>query len=455
MSAPSGATLADQTGTASITDDDDRPDLTIDDAAALTEGDTATFGVTLSGESGLPVTVEYVTSDGTAVAGSDYTQTSGTLRFEPGEMTKTIPVQTLQDDMAEATETFTVRLSAPSGATLAGRIGTALITDDDESPELGIDDAPAVNEGDTATFEVTLSGESGLPVTVEYVTSDGTAVAGLDYTQTSGTLRFEPGEMTMTIPVQTLQDELAEATETFTVRLSAPTGATVANGTGTASIIDDDEPPELTIDDAPVVSEGETAEFTVRLGAVSGLAVSASYRTVDVTAVAGFDYTSGEGTLRFEPGEMTKTIPVQTLQDELAEATETFTVRLSTPSGATLADGTGMASITDDDDPPQLIIDNAPAVDRRPAGGIHSPIGRRERTAGVGVLPDLGRDGGCRFGLQADVRNSGLRTGGNGEDRPRADPSGRHGGGDRSVHGGVARSDWGNGCERNGDGVDH
>ncbi len=362
LSAPSGATLADQTGTASITDDDDRPDLTIDDAAALTEGDTATFGVTLSGESGLPVTVEYVTSDGTAVAGSDYTQTSGTLRFEPGEMTKTIPVQTLQDDMAEATETFTVRLSAPSGATLAGRIGTALITDDDESPELGIDDAPAVNEGDTATFEVTLSGESGLPVTVEYVTSDGTAVAGLDYTQTSGTLRFEPGEMTMTIPVQTLQDELAEATETFTVRLSAPTGATVANGTGTASIIDDDEPPELTIDDAPVVSEGETAEFTVRLGAVSGLAVSASYRTVDVTAVAGFDYTSGEGTLRFEPGEMTKTIPVQTLQDELAEATETFTVRLSTPSGATLADGTGMASITDDDDPPQLIIDNAPAV---------------------------------------------------------------------------------------------
>ena len=359
---PSGATVADGTGTASITDDDESPELTIDDAAALTEGDTATFEVTLSGESGLPVTVEYLTSDGTAVAGFDYTSGEGTLSFEPGEMTKTIPVETLQDDLAEATETFTVRLSAPSGATLADRTGTASITDDDDPPELTIDDAPALTEGDTATFEVTLSGESGLPVTVEYLTSDGTAVAGLDYTSGEGTLQFEPGEMTKTIPVETLQDDLAEATETFTVRLLTPSGATLADGTGTASITDDDEPPELTIDDAAAVSEGQPAEFTVRLNTASGLAVSVSYRTADVTAVAGSDYRQMSGTLGFEPGETAKTVRVRTLQDDTAEATEAFTVELHAPTGATVADGTGTVSITDDDEPPELTINDAPVV---------------------------------------------------------------------------------------------
>ena len=448
MSAPSGATVADGTGTASITDDDESPELTIDDAAALTEGDTATFEVTLSGESGLPVTVEYLTSDGTAVAGFDYTSGEGTLRFEPGEMTKTIPVETLQDDLAEATESFTVQLSAASGATLADGTGTASITDDDDPPELTINDAVALTEGDTATFEVTLSGESGLPVTVEYLTSDGTAVAGFDYTSGEGTLRFEPGEMTKTIPVQTLQDELAEATETFTVRLSAPSGATLADGTGTASITDDDDPPGLTIDDAPAVSEGQPAEFTVRLDAESGLPVSVSYRTSDVTAVAGSDYRETSGTLGFEPGETAKTVRVRTLPDDLEEATEAFTVELHAPTGATLAHGTGTASIIDDDEPPELTIGDAPVVSEgetaeftvrlgavsglavsasyrtmdvtaqagfdytQTSGTLRFEPGDTIRTIGVPVLPDDVLEGDERFSVElSDVSGATVADG--------------------------------------------
>ena len=348
LSSPSGATVANGTGTGTITDDDEPPMLTIDDAPPVDEGDAAAFVVRLSAASGLAVTVAYRTVDGTAVAGSDYTATSGTLRFEPGETTRTVAVETLADELAEDTEQFTVELGAASGATLSDGTGEGTITDDDDPPELSIDDVPAVSEGETAEFTVRLSAASGKAVSVSYRTEDGTAVAGSDYTSASGELRFEPGETTQTVSVETLEDELSEDAERFTVELSAASGATVSDGIGEGTITDDDEAPELSIDDAPAVSEGETAQFTVRLSAASGAAVSVSYRTVDGTAVAGLDYAATEGTLRFEPGETTQTISVETLADGLAEDAERFTVELSAPSAATVADGTGVGTITDD-----------------------------------------------------------------------------------------------------------
>ena len=362
LSSPSGATVANGTGTGTITDDDEPPMLTIDDAPPVDEGDAAAFVVRLSAASGLAVTVAYRTVDGTAVAGSDYKSASGELRFEPGEAARTVTVETLADELAEDTEQFTVELSAPLGATVADGVGEGTISDDDDAPELSIDDAPAVSEGETAEFTVRLSATSGRAVTVSYRTVDGTAVAGSDYKSASGELRFEPGEAARTVTVETLADELAEDTEQFTVELSAPLGATVADGVGEGTISDDDDAPELSIDDAPAVSEGETAEFTVRLSATSGRAVTVSYRTVDGTAVAGSDYKSASGELRFEPGEAARTVTVETLADELAEDTEQFTVELSAPLGATVADGVGEGTISDDDDAPELSIDDAPAV---------------------------------------------------------------------------------------------
>ena len=362
LSSPSGATVANGTGTGTITDDDEPPMLTIDDAPPVDEGDAAAFVVRLSAASGLAVTVAYRTVDGTAVAGLDYKSASGELRFEPGETTQTVSVETLEDELSEDAERFTVELSAALGATVADGVGEGTISDDDDAPELSIDDVPAVSEGETAEFTVRLSEASGRAVTVSYRTVDGTAVAGSDYKSASGELRFEPGETTQTVSVETLEDELSEDAERFTVELSAALGATVADGVGEGTISDDDDAPELSIDDAPAVSEGETAEFTVRLSEASGRAVTVSYRTVDGTAVAGSDYKSASGELRFEPGETTQTVSVETLADELAEDAEQFTVELSAALGATVADGVGEGTISDDDDAPELSIDDAPAV---------------------------------------------------------------------------------------------
>ena len=229
--------------------------------------------VRLRGTGDEPVTVRYATVDGTAEAGADYTTTSGTLRFEEGETKQTILAPTIDDDTAEEIETFTVELSAPSGATVADGTATGTITDDDAPPTVSIYDAPAVSEGESAEFAVRLSAASDVAVSVSYATVDGTAEAGSDYTAASGVVSFEPGETEQTITVATLDDGEVEAEETFTVELSAPSGALVGDGTATGTITDDDAP-ELSIDDAPAVSEGESAEFAVRLSAPSGV-----YRT--------------------------------------------------------------------------------------------------------------------------------------------------------------------------------
>ena len=110
--------------------------LSVADARAE-EGTDATldFAVTLDRESTGTVTVEYATSDGTAVAGSDYTATSGTLTFQPGEAEKTVSVPVLEDDHDEGSETLTLRLSNAQGARIADGEATGTITNDGAIPE--------------------------------------------------------------------------------------------------------------------------------------------------------------------------------------------------------------------------------------------------------------------------------------------------------------------------------
>ena len=112
------------------------PALTVADAQAE-EGTDATldFAVTLDKESTGTVTVAYATSDGTATAGSDYTAVSGTLTFAAGETEKTVSVPVLEDDHNEGSETLTLRLSSPSGATIDDGEATGTITNSDAIPE--------------------------------------------------------------------------------------------------------------------------------------------------------------------------------------------------------------------------------------------------------------------------------------------------------------------------------
>src|SRR5262249_50889102 len=141
------------------------------------------FTVTLSFASSNTVTAQYATADSTAIAGSDYTATSGTLTFAPGEISKTITVSVLGDRIAEPNETFNVYLSAPSLATISESQGVGTILDDE--PRISINDVSKKegNSGTTAfVFTVSLSTTYDQIVTVRYATANGTAkVTDHDY----------------------------------------------------------------------------------------------------------------------------------------------------------------------------------------------------------------------------------------------------------------------------------
>ncbi len=347
------------TATVTMTDSDTTPSITIADVPASEADANVTFTVTLSNPSESTITVDYATSDGTATAGVDYTAVSGTATILAGNLTTTIDVPILGDTTFESDETVNITLTSPVNATISDGTAVGTITNDDPAPSASIDD-PSVAEVDAGTsvllFTVTLSNPSVNTVTVNYASSDGTATAPDDYTAVSGTLTFDPGVVSQTINVLVASDLIDEGDETVVMTLS---DGTITDGSGTGTIVDDDDPPVISIDDAGA-GEGDVgstpATFLVTLSHPSAFAITVDYATGGGTATPGTDYTATSGTLTFAPLETSKPLPVSVLGDEITEPNETFEVTLSNPTMASILDGTGLGTITDDEAAPAISI---------------------------------------------------------------------------------------------------
>jgi hypothetical protein len=273
------------------------PSLAINDVS-VTEGNSGTvnaaFTVTLSAASAQTVTVDYVTADGTAIAPADYlAQTLTTLSFTPGTTTRTINVTVNGDVLDETDETFLVNLSNATNATISDNQGEGTITDDDPTPSLSINDVTADEGAGTMSFTVSLSAISGQDVSVDYTTTDSSAVAPDDYTATSGTLTIAAGTGSDTLTVTINDDAIPESAESFTVDLSSAVNATISDNQGTGTITDNEGVPSLAIDDVSV-TEGNSgtvnAAFTVTLSAASAQTVTVDYATADGSATAPADY---------------------------------------------------------------------------------------------------------------------------------------------------------------------
>lgn len=338
------------------------PLISVSDVA-ITEGDTgsknATFTVNLSGSSDYPATVDYSVVGGTATEGTDFTGSTGTLTFTPGNTSQTITVPIIGDTLDEADETFFVNLTNSIGARFGDKQAIGTITDNDPLPSLSISDA-TVTEGDAgtvnATFNVTLSPVSGRAVTVKVATGTpavNPATAGVDYVSVPlTTLTFNPGVTSKTVTVQVKGDTLDEVDERFSVNLSAATNATVVDGQGIGTITDNDPPAVLTINDLTfneTTGPVSNAFFTVTLSPVSGKTVSINYTTADGTAKQPGDYNPGSGTIVFLPGQTTKTISVGVKNDDLDEDSEFFKINLSGVVNAVIGDNQGVCTIVDND----------------------------------------------------------------------------------------------------------
>src|SRR5439155_23122984 len=133
------------------------------------------------------------------------------------------------------------------------------IVNDDPLPRMSINDVSVIegNSGATgAVLTVSLSEPSGRPVTVIWVTADGTANAIDDYVAVGGGLTFAPGETTKAVVVQVLGDELSEADETIAVNLRSVINATLTKAKGVVTILNDELPPMVSIQDAGMVEVG-------------------------------------------------------------------------------------------------------------------------------------------------------------------------------------------------------
>jgi hypothetical protein len=207
----------------------------------------------------------------------------------------------------------------------------------------------------TAVFTVTRSGPLDQTATVDFTTADGTAKAGKDYVAGAGTLTFNPGEASQTITVTVLGDLVDENDGTFFVRLSNATNAVRARGQAVGTIVDNDPPPALVVNDV-TQKEGNSGTtyfvFTISLSAVSEKTATVNFVVGDGTAVGygkNADYQAQSGTLTFAPGETTKTISIAVYGDKRKEADETFFVNLSGAVNASILDGQGIGTILNDD----------------------------------------------------------------------------------------------------------
>jgi hypothetical protein len=364
---PSGVIFTDNQALVTILDNE--PVISINhnlfvDPLTVIEGDSGTtpavFTVTLSQAYDQEVTVHYYTVTGHV---NDIIPLDDTLRFAPGETSKTITVEVVGDLVHEDLEAFNVYLDTPSAnASLGNAFGYCYIEDNDPLPTVSIGDV-SKNEGNSGTtrftFTLTLSAPAGDYNYVYFETANGTATTGNhDYVAKSGYVYFDAGRTTATFNVDVKGDRTKEADETFFVNLIYANGATIADGQGVGTIVNDDgtvapPKPQISINDAEVV-EGNSGTkqlvFTVSLSEASNQEVSVKYATMNGTAKTGNnDYESKSGTIRFAPGETTKTISITVNGDTKVEQDETFKVKLSSAANAEIADSQGIGTILNDD----------------------------------------------------------------------------------------------------------
>lgn len=256
------ASLGMYTISGSIVDSGDEPVVSVESVTVNESDGLASLALTLSKPATTTTSVNWATSNGSAVAPEDYLGASGTVTFAPGETQSTIQVSIVNDTATESQESFSVSLSNPTGLLLGSSEGLVTIVDDDiPLPSVSISDA-SVQEGKENTkgknagtrqqvdmvFTVSLSSASGVPVTVDYATQDDLAAsadmrasAGDDYVEiVSGQLLFAAGETSKTVTVTVLGDNTVENDETFLVALASPVNATISDSVGIGSILNDD-----------------------------------------------------------------------------------------------------------------------------------------------------------------------------------------------------------------------
>jgi hypothetical protein len=365
------AGMTDSIATGTIQNDDvsTLTSFSVDDVKQV-EGNSGEsnfdFVVTLGKAQDYPVTLHYSTADGTAVKGTDYTETTGFITIPAHSTSAVVHVPVKGDTTVSPDKTFTLSVDAPGGSdpanTHATATGTILNDDVKTGATVNINDVTLLegNSGTTyAKFTISLSGviNQDQPFWVHYSTANGSAVAGTDYTAMSGDIPFAANQTSAEILVPILGNTTASANKTFTLNLSPLGNATMADASATGTILNDDvsSGTSLSVDDASK-AEGDlngtnTVDFTVKLGTTQSYPVSIPYHTAaDGTAGAG-DFTAKSGYITIAAGQTQGTVSVPIMGDTTLEPNETFSLNLEHVGGALFSKQSATGTILNDDAP--------------------------------------------------------------------------------------------------------
>lgn len=366
----------------------------------------ATVIVSRSGGSSGAVTVNYSTSPGTALAGSDYQTTSGTLSWADGDATeKSFTVPIVDDTAVDPDERFTVTLTTPTGgATLGSTSSMDVRIIDNDAPN------PGAVQFSSATFSA-MEGAGTVTVTVSRV-GGSLGTARVDLRSSAGSARFDDDftptgtrlltwnsgdASTKSVTINLTNDDVLEPNETFTITLSNPGGATLGlPDTATVTIVDDDATAtaalpgtlQFSATSSSVAENGGPITVMVTRSGGSAGAVSVQYSTSANTAAAGSDFGSASGTLSWPDGDTTpKTFTVAITDDTAAEASETFTVTLTNATGGSPIGLPSTTTVT--------ITDNDTGAPPAPAGTLQfSAASYAASEGGAAVTVSVTRIGG-------------------------------------------------------------
>jgi len=302
-------------------------------------------------------TVDLVTTtNGTAVAGVDYYPTNTTIVFNAGESNKSVNVSIINNPLPTGNQTVVFSLTNAVNTVQADPTNATLtIVDTVNAPGQIAFATPnfVVGEGDTNAYLTVIrsNGNAGI-VTVNYATVVGTAVPGVNYTTSSGTLSFGDAITNQTISIPLVDNVLVQGPVNFTVKLSSPAGGAslVQPTNATVTILDNDVGFRFENATNLVPENYGFANVNVLRLYNTNTTVSVDYRTFDGSAMAGINYSNQSGTLEFLSGETIKSISVPVIERTNVTGDLTFTMSLSNAIGGKLTSPSNTVVVVQDAD---------------------------------------------------------------------------------------------------------
>ena len=330
------------------------PEIDITAGTAVTEGSDATFTVTATPAPTSALTVNLTVSQ----SGSFGATTGADTVTIPTTGSATFTVSTTNDSTDEPNGSVTATLSTGTGYTVSGtnNVATVAVSDDDDppvvTPVISIAAGSSITEGGNASFTVTASPTPTAALTVNVAISQ------------SGSFGATTGSRTITIPtsgsitftVGTTNDSTDEADGSVTATVATGTGFNVSQSAGSASVavFDNDAPqpvnlPTVSISDAQDYEDYLLMEFYLELSHASSVPVTVTIEMEEGTATYGGDFLGIDTTHSIAPGQTRIVLYVPLRTDGWPEGDETFAIKLTSATNATIADDTGNGIIINDD----------------------------------------------------------------------------------------------------------